>query len=316
MIGLQSSTVDALVAAGLDPEHVAGLVARALAEDLAGGVDVTSAATIPADRTDTGDMVSRMDGVVAGLPVAAAVFDLAALGPLGTSIGDSPIKTEMRVSDGSPVRPGEVLATVCGPTRALLTAERTALNLLCHLSGVATLTRRWVDAVAGTGAAIRDTRKTTPGLRLLEKYAVRCGGGVNHRMSLSDAGLVKDNHVLAAGGVAAAFAAFRREFPGLAVEVECDSLADVEAALAAGADLLLLDNMSTVDMAVAVKLAAGGAVRLEASGGLSLAGAREVAGTGVDYLAVGALTHSAPVLDIGLDLRPAGAAGPRPALED
>jgi nicotinate-nucleotide pyrophosphorylase (carboxylating) len=315
--------VDALAAAGLDPEMVADLVARALAEDLAGGVDVTSAATIPADRVDTGDLVSRMDGVVAGLPVVAAVFDHAGLGLLGTSTGDSPVTTEIQVPDGAMVRAGEVLATVRGRTRALLTAERTALNLLGHLSGVATLTRRWVDAVAGTGAAIRDTRKTTPGLRALEKYAVRCGGGLSYRMSLSDAGLVKDNHVLAAGGVAAAFAAFRREFPGLPVEVECDTLADVEAALTAGADLLLLDNMSTVDIAAAVRLAAGGEVRLEASGGLSLARAREVAGTGVHFLAVGALTHSAPVLDVGLDLRPADpaaadppAAGRPPTLED
>jgi nicotinate-nucleotide pyrophosphorylase (carboxylating) len=301
---LRSSTVDALTAAGLDPVLVADLVTRALAEDLAGGVDVTSAATIPADRTDIGDLVSRVDGVVAGLPVAAAVFD--AVGSSGLSTGDGPNATvEIVVPDGSAVRPGQVLATVRGRTRTLLTAERTALNLLGHLSGVATLTRRWVDAVAGTGAAIRDTRKTLPGLRALEKYAVRCGGGVNHRMSLSDAGLVKDNHVLAAGGVAAAFTAFRREFPGLPVEVECDTLADVEAALVAGADLLLLDNMPTVDMAAAVRLASGTGVRLEASGGLSLGRAREVAETGVDYLSVGALTHSAAVLDIGLDLRPA-----------
>lgn len=303
---LRSSTVAALTAAGLDVTLVADLASRALAEDLAGGQDVTSAATIAAGRTDTGDLVSRMDGVVAGLPVAAAVFDaVATFGAPGASTGDSPIETEIKVPDGTAVRPGEVLATVHGRTRGLLTAERTALNLLCHLSGVATLTRRWVDAVAGTGAAIRDTRKTTPGLRLLEKYAVRCGGGVNHRMSLADAGLVKDNHVLAAGGVAAAFAAFRRDFPGLPVEVECDTLADVAAALAAGADLLLLDNMSTVDLAAAVRLAAGSGVRLEASGGLTLARAREVASTGVDYLSVGALTHSAPVLDIALDLRPA-----------
>jgi nicotinate-nucleotide pyrophosphorylase (carboxylating) len=302
---LQPSTVDALVAAGLDPALVAELVARALAEDLAGGVDVTSAATIPAGRTDTGDLVSRMDGVVAGLPVAAAVFDAVAAGSDDAgSDDDSAVRTTLRVPDGAAVRRGEVLATVRGATRALLTAERTALNLLCHLSGVATLTRAWVDAVAGTGAAVRDTRKTTPGLRALEKYAVRCGGGVNHRMSLSDAGLVKDNHVLAAGGVAAAFAAFRSRFPDLPVEVECDSLADVAAALAAGADLLLLDNMSTVDMKAAVELARPSGVRLEASGGLALARAAEVAGTGVHYLAVGALTHSAPVLDIALDLRP------------
>jgi nicotinate-nucleotide pyrophosphorylase (carboxylating) len=312
MIGpavLRQSTVDALVAAGLDPGQVADLVARALAEDLAGGPDVTSTATIPADRLDTGDLVSRMDGVVAGLPVAAAVFDAVAAGPGAVgSNDDSALRTVLLVPDGAAVRRGEVLATVHGPTRALLTAERTALNLLCHLSGVATLTRAWVAAVAGTGAAVRDTRKTTPGLRALEKYAVRCGGGANHRMSLSDAGLVKDNHVLAAGGVAAAFAAFRCQFPDLPVEVECDSLADVAAALAAGADLLLLDNMSTVDMGAAVGMARGSGAKLEASGGLTLARAAEVAGTGVDYLSVGALTHSAPVLDIALDLRSPAAA--------
>jgi nicotinate-nucleotide pyrophosphorylase (carboxylating) len=316
-VPLRQSTVEALRTAGLDPGLVADLVSRALAEDLAGGVDVTSCATIPAGRTDAGDLVSRMDGVVAGLPVAAAVFEVAGAGSADAgSAGsgaagsdmDSVVRTTPRVRDGYAVRRGDVLATLHGPTRALLTAERTALNLLCHLSGVATLTRAWVDAVAGTGAAIRDTRKTTPGLRALEKYAVRCGGGVNHRMSLSDAGLVKDNHVVAAGGVAAAFSAFRSRFPDLPVEVECDSLADVAAALAAGADLLLLDNMSTVDMKAAVELARPTGVRLEASGGLALAAAAEVAGTGVHYLAVGALTHSAPVLDIALDLRPPAAA--------
>jgi nicotinate-nucleotide pyrophosphorylase (carboxylating) len=198
-----------------------------------------------------------------------------------------------------------VLATVRGPVRAILTAERTALNLLCHLSGVATLTRRWVDAVAGTGAQIRDTRKTLPGLRALEKYAVRCGGGVNHRMSLADAALIKDNHVAAAGSVSAAFAAVTADAGGVPVEVECDTLAQVAEALAAGAELILLDNFAIGAMAEAVSLAAGRA-RLEASGGLTLATAREVAETGVDYLAVGALTHSAPALDIALDLVPAG----------
>jgi nicotinate-nucleotide pyrophosphorylase (carboxylating) len=190
---------------------------------------------------------------------------------------------------------------VTGPLAAILTAERTALNLLCHLSGVATLTRSWVLAVAGTGAQIRDTRKTLPGLRALQKYAVRCGGGVNHRMSLSDAALIKDNHVAAAGSVTAAFAAVTAAAAGLPVEVECDTLAQVAQAAAAGAELILLDNFAVPDLARAVALVAGRA-RLEASGGLTLATARAVALTGVDYLAVGALTHSAPVLDIGLDL--------------
>jgi nicotinate-nucleotide pyrophosphorylase (carboxylating) len=191
--------------------------------------------------------------------------------------------------------------TVRGPLQAILTAERTALNFLCHMSGVATLTRRWVDAVAGTGARIRDTRKTLPGLRALEKYAVRCGGGVNHRMSLSDAALIKDNHVAGAGSVTAAFDAVGKLAPDLPVQVECDTLEQVAEALAAGAGLILLDNFSVADMAEAVRRTAGLA-RLEASGGLCLQEAAAVAATGVDYLAVGALTHSAPALDIGLDL--------------
>jgi nicotinate-nucleotide pyrophosphorylase (carboxylating) len=199
--------------------------------------------------------------------------------------------------------PGQAVLEVAGPVRLLLTAERTALNLLCHLSGIATLTRSWVDAVDGTGARIRDTRKTTPGLRALEKAAVRAGGGVNHRMSLSDAALVKDNHVVAAGGVAAAFAAVRREFPGIPVEVECDTVEQVREVLEAGAELVLLDNLGPELLRECVALCRPLGVLTEASGGLALVNAREVAGTGVDFLAVGALTHSAPVLDLGLDLR-------------
>jgi nicotinate-nucleotide pyrophosphorylase (carboxylating) len=193
--------------------------------------------------------------------------------------------------------------TATGATRALLVAERTALNLACHLSGIATATRRWVDAVAGTKASILDTRKTTPGLRDLEKYAVRCGGGGGYRMGLSDAAMVKDNHVVAAGGVVAAYRAVRAAFPDVPVEVECDSVEQVAAAVEAGAELLLLDNMSLDQLRESVRVVAGRA-RLEASGGLSLDRARAVAETGVDYLSVGALTHSAPVLDLGFDLRP------------
>jgi nicotinate-nucleotide pyrophosphorylase (carboxylating) len=191
---------------------------------------------------------------------------------------------------------------VSGLVRTLLTAERPALNLLCHLSGIATLTRRWVDAVEGSGARIRDTRKTTPGLRVLEKYAVRCGGGVNHRMSLSDEALIKDNHVVAAGGVGPAYRAVRLSFPELTVQVECDTVAQVGDAVAAGATSILLDNMSLADLRASVLLGSGSAVRFEASGGLTLGNAAAVAATGVDFLAVGALTHSAPVLDLGLDL--------------
>jgi nicotinate-nucleotide pyrophosphorylase (carboxylating) len=283
-----------LAGAGLDPGAVEALIRAALAEDLAGGVDVTSYATVPQDQVAAADFVARAGGVVAGLPVAEAVMAVAGEGSVSV--------LSEGVSDGDLVSPGALLLTVSGPTRVLLTGERTSLNLLCHLSGIATLTRRWVDAVEGTGAAVRDTRKTTPGLRMLEKYAVRCGGGVNHRMSLSDAALVKDNHVVAAGGVAAAFEAVRGMWPGLPVEVEVDSLDQLSSALDAGADLVLLDNMPPAMLRDAVLLTAGRA-RLEASGGLSLDSARAVAETGVDYIAVGALTHSAPVLDIGLDLR-------------
>lgn len=207
-----------------------------------------------------------------------------------------------KVADGARVGRGDVLMSVTGRTRDLLLAERTALNLLCHLSGIATLTRSWVDAVAGTNAVIRDTRKTTPGLRALEKYAVRCGGGENHRMSLSDSALVKDNHVLAAGGTVAAYKAVRDRFPDVPVEVEADSVDAALAAVEAGAELVLLDNMAIDDMKKTVVQVAGRA-KLEASGELTLEAAGDVAETGVDYLAVGALTHSAPILDIAIDLR-------------
>jgi nicotinate-nucleotide pyrophosphorylase (carboxylating) len=190
-----------------------------------------------------------------------------------------------------------------GPVRGLLTAERTALNLLCHLSGVATLTSAWVDAIAGTGAVVRDSRKTLPGLRLLEKYAVRCGGGENHRLGLGDAVLIKDNHVHAAGSVTAALRAARAHAPDLPCEVEVDTLGQLDEALAFGAELVLLDNFTPAECTLAVHRAAGTGTRLEVSGGLRLADARTYAATGVHYLAVGALTHSAPALDLGMDLR-------------
>jgi nicotinate-nucleotide pyrophosphorylase (carboxylating) len=314
--GMSAETRAALVTAGLDPVAVAELVARALAEDLPGagaghlevggdhggiepglglglGVDATSAATVPADLDGVGAVVSRAAGVVAGLPVAAAVFE---------TVGGPAVRVTLTAADGDVVAPGAAVLRAEGPVRGLLTAERTALNLLCHLSGVATATRAWVDAVAGSGAAIRDTRKTLPGLRALEKYAVRCGGGVNHRMSLVDAALVKDNHVVAAGGVAAAFTAVRRRFPELPVEVECDTVDQVTEAVRAGADLILCDNMTTDELRASVAIARPAGVRLEASGGLTLDVAAAVAATGVDYLAVGGLTHSAPALDLGLDL--------------
>jgi nicotinate-nucleotide pyrophosphorylase (carboxylating) len=286
---------DALTAAGLDPAAVERVIRRALDEDLAFGPDVTTHATVPDDSRATGDVVPRSAGVLAGVPVAAAVFDL---------VGGPAVEVVLHAADGTPAEPGRAVLSVHGPTRALLTAERTALNLVCHLSGIATLTGRWVDAVAGTGAAIRDTRKTTPGLRAMEKYAVRCGGGVNHRMALGDAALVKDNHVAAAGGLTAAVEAVRRTAPDIPLEVECDTLDQVKEALAAGVELVLLDNFDLADTVSAVEMARGTGVRLEASGGLDLSRAADVAATGVDFLAVGALTHSAPVLDLGFDLRP------------
>jgi nicotinate-nucleotide pyrophosphorylase (carboxylating) len=282
-----------LAAAGLDPERVLASVVDAVAEDLP-GEDVTSAATLDPARQAWADLVARADGVVAGLAVAEVVFRHV-VGPAG--------EVKRQAADGGRVARGDVLLSVHGPVPALLTAERTALNFLCHLSGVATATARWVDALAGTDARVRDTRKTTPGLRALEKYAVRCGGGVNHRATLSDMALVKDNHVLAAGGVVPAYDAVRARYPGLPVQVEVTTLGQLRELLDAGAPEILLDNMTTAQMAEAVRVTAGRA-RLEASGGLTLARAREVAETGVDYIAVGALTHSAPVLDIAMDLRP------------
>ncbi|MCW2616660.1 MAG: nicotinate-nucleotide pyrophosphorylase [Frankiales bacterium] len=286
-------TEQALQDAGLDAAYVQDLVSRAVAEDLAGGVDVTSVATVPVALRGVAAFVPRQPGTVAGAAVAMAVLDHVVEGVRHRIVG----------RDGVRAQVGVAVLEAEGPVRQLLTAERTALNLLCHLSGVATLTRRWVDAVEGTGARIRDTRKTTPGLRALEKHAVRAGGGTNHRMSLSDAALVKDNHVVAAGGVRQAFEAVRREFPGLAVEVECDTVAQVREVLDAGADLVLLDNMSLDQLRECVVLCRERGVMTEASGGLALDTARAVAETGVDFLAIGALTHSAPVLDLGVDLR-------------
>ena len=282
-----------LAAAGLHVAEVESVVRRALEEDLALGPDITTDSTVSPRAQATGDIVPRQPGMLSGIAVAAAAFDLIAGGE---------IEVHLLAADGTASRPGEAVLTVAGPARALLTAERTALNLICHLSGIASLTRRWVDAVAGTSAAIRDTRKTTPGLRSLEKYAVRCGGGVNHRMALGDAALIKDNHVAAAGGITAAVRAVRTHAPGVPLEVECDTLDQVREAIEAGVGLVLLDNFSLDDTRTAVALARPAHVRLEASGGLSLDRAHEVAATGVDYLAVGALTHSAPVLDLGFDL--------------
>ena len=294
-----AGTVGALRAAGLEPAAVAAVLAAALAEDFADGPDVTTSATVPADVRGSGAVVPRQDGVLCGAAVAAAVFE--------TVAGADPVTVRILVADGSRISAGRSVLDFSGPVSALLSAERTALNLIGHLSGVATATRRWVDAVVGSDARIRDTRKTLPGLRALEKYAVRCGGGVNHRMSLGDAVLIKDNHVAAAGSVTAAIDAVRAQRPDLPMEVEVDDLTQFDQALAAGPELILLDNFSLADTAEAVRrrnarAADGSGTRLEASGGLSLDRAAAVAATGVDFLAVGALTHSAPVLDLGLDL--------------
>jgi nicotinate-nucleotide pyrophosphorylase (carboxylating) len=279
--------------AGLDPDAVVDAVDAALEEDLPGGaVDVTSVATIPAEAVGSGVFAARERGVVAGLGVAALVFLRV----------DDRVEITDRVADGSPVVAGDVVMRVSGPTRALLTAERTALNFASHLSGVATATSHWVAALDGTRARVLDTRKTLPRHRALQKYAVRCGGGTNHRFSLSDLAMVKDNHVVAAGGVVPAYRAVRTAYPGIPVEVEVTDLDQLRDLLEAGCDQILLDNMDTATMAEAVRLTAGRA-SLEASGGLTLERAREVAETGVDFISVGALTHSVKVFDLGLDLR-------------
>jgi nicotinate-nucleotide pyrophosphorylase (carboxylating) len=264
-------------------------VTRALEEDLAGGEDVTSVATISEQHISQGQFRARKSGVVAGIPLAIETLNKCGI----TNI-------QIINDDGSHINSGDILLQVSGNTQSILLAERTALNFLCHLSGIATLTAKWVKVIAGTQAVIRDTRKTTPGLRVLEKYAVQMGGGENHRMSLSDAALIKDNHIAAAGDIAQAVAAVAQRFPNLEVEVEVDTLEQLTVALAAGAQLILLDNMTPEQCQQAVKITNGRA-KLEASGGLTLESAREYAETGVDYLAVGALTHSAPILDIGLD---------------
>jgi len=284
---------------GVDPAWVKDLVGRSLAEDLgvpAGGPhaghDVTGEATIPADQIDTAELVARAPGVIAGIPVALAVF--LACAPAA--------EIALARRDGESVQRDDVIATITATTRGILVAERTALNLLCRASGIATLTRNWVEAVQGTGARILDTRKTTPGLRALEKYAVRVGGGQNKRMGLFDVAMIKDNHVLAAGGVVAAMDRVRERFPDVTLQVEVTTVDMACEAVEAGATFLLCDNM-TPDLLGEVVLAVGGRAELEATGGLRIERAREYAETGVDYLSVGALTHSAPVLDLALDLR-------------
>ncbi|MFK0247306.1 carboxylating nicotinate-nucleotide diphosphorylase [Amycolatopsis azurea] len=286
----------ALADHGLDVADVQRVVTTALAEDLRYGPDATTNATVPESAEALAELTPRTAGVVAGIPVALAVFDVV----LGSSLEILAAR-----DDGDRLITGEPALVVRGPVRGLLTAERTALNLLCHLSGIATATAAWVTAVEGTGCRVRDSRKTLPGLRLLEKYAVRAGGGVNHRLGLGDAVLIKDNHVVAAGSVTAALAAAREHAPELHCEVEVDDLDQLEEALAAGADEVLLDNFTPDECAKAVdrRDEVSPKTRLESSGGLRLDVARAYAASGVDFLAVGALTHSSPALDLGMDLR-------------
>jgi nicotinate-nucleotide pyrophosphorylase (carboxylating) len=290
---------------GLDPAAVDEIVRRTLLEDLGPeGLDVTSVATIPAEQADEADIVARADGVVAGLWVAVAVFEAASGSETGPESKTALRSTtaEVKKRDGERVARGDVLATVSGPTRALLTAERSALNLLCRMSGVATHTRRWADLLEGTKALVLDTRKTTPGLRVLEKYAVRAGGGTNKRMGLYDVAMIKDNHKLAAGGITAAYERVRAAFPEVPVQVEVTTVGEAVEAVTAGAAFLLLDNMRPEVLREVVS-AVGGRAELEATGNLTLATAAEYAATGVDYLSVGGLTHSSPILDIAMDLR-------------
>ena len=279
------------------------LIDRALDEDLDDGTDVTTLATIPAEQQSVAHLVARAGGVVAGLPVAPAVVEA-----VDARLGTGEVWVDVHVEDGSRVARGDRLATLRGSTRTTLVAERTLLNVLSRTSGVATHTRRWADELAGSGAMVLDTRKTTPGMRALEKYAVRCGGGTNKRMGLYDCAMVKDNHKLAAGGLTAAWAAIRREFPDVPIQVVVTTTAEALEAVAAGARFLLCDNMSTDLLRATVDpgRSTGESVEVEATGGLTLGVARAYAATGVDYLSVGGLTHSSPIVDIALDLDPEG----------
>ena len=299
-----SSTTVASPGRPLDLGWARRTVSVALDEDLgaAPGRDVTTQATVPADELGAGRLVAREPGVVAGLVMVQEVLD-----QVTTRLGLATATCELRVADGARVERGDVLAMLSGPVQALLVAERTLLNLASRASGVATHTRRWADALAGSGALVLDTRKTTPGLRELEKYAVRCGGGTNKRMGLHDVAMVKDNHVVATGSVAAAVRAVRERFPDVPIQVEADTLAQALEAVEAGARFLLLDNMPApvlreVVEAVRAREGEAGRIELEATGNLTLDRAAEVAATGVDYLSVGALTHSSPILDLALDL--------------
>jgi nicotinate-nucleotide pyrophosphorylase (carboxylating) len=296
---LSERTIRALAAAHLGAFDVLRVLEVALEEDLHTGFDVTSVATISPSSVSAADVVIRKDGVFGGAPLITAALEW--------FIGDR-AQCKVHVGDGDRVKKGDVVATIQAPTIELLTIERTMLNLICRVSGTATLTRAWVDAVSGTNAKIRDTRKTTPGMRAFEKYAVRCGGGINHRIGLYDAVLIKDNHVLAAGGVGAALDLVRAAYadrPDLVIQTEIDHLDQLDEAIDHGAQQILLDNMSPALMSEAVARCRAKApeVLLEASGGLTLDTAAAVAASGVDFISVGGLTHSAPILDIALDFK-------------
>lgn len=286
---ISPSLVNQIEVVGLKIDLIEQRVAQALAEDAHDG-DITSKATITAEQISKATFTARKSGVVAGTLIAAVVLEQCGLKDY-----------QLLVKDGQAINAGTELIKVEGNTRKILLAERTALNFLSHLSGIATLTAQWVKAVEGTKTKVRDTRKTTPGLRELEKYAVRMGGGTNHRMTLSDGALIKDNHIAAAGSVTAAINNVKKEFPGVEIEVEVDNLEQLKEALQTGVDIVLLDNMSIEQTKAAVEISKGFNTKLESSGGLKIENAAAYAATGVDYLAVGALTHSAPVLDIGLD---------------
>lgn len=293
---LSESTVASLHESGLDPQEVGGFVRLALAEDLRYGPDATTEAAVPADRWAEAGFNTRRSGVLAGIPLVRAVLE--------EVLGADGFEVLSALADGAELSPGDCVLRVRAPVRGLLTAERTALNLLCHLSGVASLTGAWVAAVSGTGCRIRDSRKTLPGVRVLQKYAVRCGGGVNQRFGLGDAVLIKDNHVVAAGSAVEALRACRARSPELPTEVEVSTPDELEGVLSEGAGVVLLDNFTPEQCAAAVRSAqelAPGTV-LESSGGLTLQDARTYAETGVDYLSAGELTHSARALDFGLDM--------------
>ncbi len=287
---ISASLVNELEAQRLDISEIENLIASAFAEDIKDGDDKTTIATIAESQVSTARMRARKGGVVAGVHLAGAVFE---------NVGLTQIKYFKRCGDA--VDAGETILEVTGNTRNILRSERIALNFISHLSGIATLTKKWVDEIAGTGAVIRDTRKTTPGLRQLEKFAVRIGGGENHRMNLSDGAIIKDNHIAAAGSITEAIVKVRNTFPGMPVEVEVDSLEQLKEALQSNPEIVLLDNMSIEMTKAAVELTKNTKTLLESSGGLALTNVRSYAETGVDYLAIGALTHSAPILDIGLD---------------